>query len=79
MAEGGFDEFENPAFDKDYEEGGVDDADVDAYLTDLFGENQETQKNSRTANGKYGTSVRRNTRRYKKKSNKREIRQLYHG
>ena len=28
MAEGGFDEFENPAFNKDYEEGKVDDADV---------------------------------------------------
>ena len=41
MAEGGFDEFENPAFNKDYEEGNVDDADVDTYLTDLFGENQE--------------------------------------
>ena len=44
MAEGGFDEFENPAFNKDYEEGNVDDADVDTYLTDLFGENQETQR-----------------------------------
>ena len=41
---GGFDEFENPAFNKDYEEGNVDDADVDTYLTDLFGENQETQR-----------------------------------
>ena len=39
MAEGGFDEFENPAFDRDDY-----DADVDTYLTDLFGENQETQR-----------------------------------
>ena len=39
MAEGGFDEFENPAFNKDDY-----DADVDTYLTDLFGENQETQR-----------------------------------
>ena len=44
MAEGGFDEFENPAFNKDYEEGNVDNADVDTYLTGLFGENQETQR-----------------------------------
>ena len=44
MAEGGFDEFENPAFNKDYKEGNVDDADVDTYLTDLFGKNQETQR-----------------------------------
>ena len=44
MADGGFDEFENPAFDKDYEEGNVDDADVNAYLESLFGENQETQR-----------------------------------
>ena len=42
MAEGGFDEFENPAFDKDYEEGDVDDADFGAFLADLLGENQET-------------------------------------
>ena len=67
MAEGGFDEFENPAFNKDYEEGNVDDADVDTYLTDLFGKKSRDTKNSRTANGKYGTSVKRNTRRYKKK------------
>ena len=39
MAEGGFDEFENPAFNKDDY-----DADVDTYLTDLFGENQGTQR-----------------------------------
>ena len=39
MAEGGFDEF-----DKDYEEGDIDDADVGAYLADVFGENQETQR-----------------------------------
>ena len=44
MAEDGFDEFENPAFNKDYEEGNVHYADLDTYLTDLFGENQETQR-----------------------------------
>ena len=44
MAEGGFDEFENPTFDKDYEEGNVDDADLETFLTDVFGENQETQR-----------------------------------
>ena len=44
MAEGGFDEFENRAFYKDYEEGDVDDADVATYLADVFGENQETQR-----------------------------------
>ena len=47
MAEGGYDEFENPAFDKDYEEGNVDDNDLETYLIDLFGENQETQQNSK--------------------------------
>ena len=44
MAEGGYDEFENPKFDKDYEEGNVDDADLETFLTDVFGENQETQR-----------------------------------
>ena len=39
MAEGGFDEFENLAFNRDDY-----DADVDTYLTNLFGENQETQR-----------------------------------
>ena len=43
MAEGGF-EFEDIAGDKDYDEGGIGEADVAAYLADVFGENQETQR-----------------------------------
>ena len=62
MVQGGFDEFENPVFDRDDY-----DADVDTYLTDLFWRKSRNTKNSRTANGKYETFVRRNTRRYKKK------------
>ena len=54
MTEGGYDEFENPAFDKDYEEGNVDDADL------------ETSRDS-AEQQMYGTSVRRNTKRYKRK------------
>ena len=44
MAEGGFDEFENPAFDRDDYDADVDDADMGAFLADLLGENQETQR-----------------------------------
>ena len=79
MAEGGFDEFENPAFNKDYEEGNVDDADVDTYLTDLFGKNKETQRIAEQQMESMEHLSGETLEDTRKKSNKREIRQLYHG
>ena len=43
MAEGGYDDFENPAFDKDYEEGNINDAEKH-FLWTFFEKNQETQR-----------------------------------
>ena len=50
-------EFGNPAFDDDYEEGGVEDVEGtdDKEDREDFSRRNEKTKNDRTANGKYET------------------------